>query len=77
MMPYKGYCGGFSYGPRFHFQWETVPGGGAVVFNIVDGAIWAKLPADKNINGYDFSLDAAAKLCLAWNGISGVDLAAV
>ena len=75
--PYKGFRQGISYGYEFHFQLEELPGGGAVVYNVVDGCIWAKLPPDKNINGFDFSLDRAHKLCLTFNGNPGVDTAGI
>lgn len=76
--PYRGYRGGYSYGCEFHFQWEKLPEGGAVVYNVVDGAVWAHLAPDLNTNRYDFSHAQAARLCLAFNGnprtdISGID----
>jgi hypothetical protein len=54
-----------------------LPGGGAIVFNGVDGCIWARLPANKNINGYDHSINVAHKLCYVFNGRPGVDTAAI
>ena len=76
--PYQGYRAGYNYGLGFHFRWEKNPAGGAVVFNVIDGCIWARLEPDRNTNGYDFSFDQAARLCLTFNGnpktdVDGID----
>lgn len=65
------------YGLGFHFGVEELVGGGAVVFNGVDGCTWARLPPNKNINNYDHSLDVAHKLCIAFNGNPAVDVSGI
>ena len=56
------------YGLEFHFGVDELPGGGSVVFNRVDGCIWARLPAEKNVHGYDHSITTAHRLCHEFNG---------
>jgi len=73
LFPYRNYKGGFSYGLEFHFRWEELPAGGAIVFNVVDGAIWRRFPRDVNVNGWDYSDYQAANLCHALNGNPMVD----
>lgn len=62
------------YGFAFHFGVMNIPGGGAIVYNGRDGCIWARLPADKNINNYDHSINKAHNLCHVFNGYPGVDI---
>ena len=73
--PYQGKRS--QYGLEFHFGVDELAGGGAIVFNGVDGCIWTRLPPDKNIHGFDHSLDVAHKLCHAFNGSPGVDTAGI
>ncbi len=65
------------YGLDRHFGVDELFGGGAIVFNGIDGCIWERLEARKNTNGYDFSFDQAHKLCRIWNGDLVVDAAAI
>jgi len=77
LFPYCNSSRGVSYGLEYPFRWERREGGGAVVFNVVDGAIWSELPAHTNVLGYDWARVWAANLCLQWNSIKSVDTAGI